>query len=373
MLFALLAMFLPAGSLQDDKEKAAIEFVMGIQAGLETGDAEALDRAIDVDALATRALAGMDVTEEWKAGYRKGVKQDFSLGKPIAVAVKAKGSYTFLRYHTVDGQRRAIFRLVASGSYNYHDCLVESGADGFRIVDVHVYTTGEWLSDTLRRMALGALAQEPGTLGKLVGRENEYVKSLPQIQAMTSLRTQGKNAEALKIFDALPASVKKEKSVLIVRIGCAADVSAPEWTKALDDLKKAYPGDPCIAIHSIGPLILAKKFDEALKGYDAIDTSVGGDPYLQCRKADVWFSQGDLTKARECALKALEIDTSYAEAHWALVTIALKEKRWADVSSELTTIEKDLRIGLSNLSKAALYAEYVKTPEYETWMKSRGK
>jgi hypothetical protein len=373
MMLSLLALVLPFCGLQEDKEKAEIDFGVAIADGLKAGDATALDRVLDVDALTDRAIAGLKVTDEWKTGYRKGVKDEFSLGKPIVKALQAKGSYTFLRFHTVDGKRRALFRLVTAGTFNYHDCLVEPAAQGFRIVDVYVYTSGEWMSDSLHRMALGALAQEPGTLGKLVGRENEYTKFLPQIQTMGSLHSQGKNVEALKVFAGLPASVKKEKSVLIVRVAVAAEVSVPEWTKALDDLKTAYPGDPCIAIHSIAPLIVAKKFDEAAKGYDDLDKSVGGDAYLQCRKADVWFSKGDLAKSRESAEQAVRLDKYYAEGHWFLVTLALKDKRWADVSAELTTIEKELEIPIKNLTKAQVYAEYVQTPEYEAWMKSREK
>jgi hypothetical protein len=376
MLIALLALLLPACSLQDDKDQAAAEFARAIATGLKAGDPTALDRVIDIDAMSNRALVGLDVNEEWKVGYRKGVRQDFTLGKPILQAVQAggsKGSYTFLRIHTVDGKRRAMFRMITGGSYNYHDCLLEPASDGFRIVDIYVFISGEWMSETFHRMAVGALAQEPGTLGKLVGRENEYTKSLPQIQNISKLHREGKNAEALKVYEGLPASVKKEKSVLIVRLGAAADVSVPEWTKALDELKKNYPNDPCIPIHSIAPLIVAKKYDEAVKGYDDLDKAVGGDAYLQCRKADVWFAKGDLTKARESAEKAVEIDKSYSEGHWVLVTIALKEKRWADVSKFLTTIEKDLGIGIADLTKVKVYADYVTTPEYEAWMKSRGK
>ncbi|HVR85892.1 MAG TPA: hypothetical protein VMU54_16350 [Planctomycetota bacterium] len=373
MVIALFALLLPASGLQDDQDKTATQFAQAIAAGFKSGDAAALDRAIDVDAMADRALVGMDAKEDWKRGFRKGVKETFSLGKAIAQSIQDKGSYTFLRFRTVDGKRRAMFRLVAGGSYNYHDCLVEPAADGFRIVDIYIYTTGEWMSASLRRMALGALAQEPGTLGKLVGRENEYVKFLPQIQTMTALHNQGKNAEALKIYEGLPASVKKEKNALVVRIAVASAVSVPEWTKAVDDLKKAYPGDPCLAIQSIALLIVAKKFDEAAKGYEDLDQAIGGDAYLHCRKADVWFTKGDLAKARESAEKAVEIDPAYAEGYWIQVTIGLKEKRWTDVSAILTRIEKDLRLSISDLSRAKVYAEYVTTPEYEAWMKSRGK
>ena len=90
MILSLLALLLPACGVQDDKEKADIEYAQSIATGLNDGEAEALDRAVDVEAMANRALAALSVTDEWKRGYRNGLKQDFSFGKPMAQAISTK-------------------------------------------------------------------------------------------------------------------------------------------------------------------------------------------------------------------------------------------------------------------------------------------
>jgi hypothetical protein len=370
---SVLALALLFMAPQAAPEKECVELARQIEKAIQDNDGAWVDKVFDADAMFDRAFKGIESSEESKSGYRSGVKKTFNLGQKTAEAIAGKGAFKFLGLRSVGGQQRALFRMVVGGNFNYHEYLLEAGPKGVRPVDMYIYLSGEWFSETMRRMYLTFLSSEPGVLAKALGRDNEFVTHLPKLQKMQALRAQGKPAEGLKLFATLPASLQKEKFALLARCMCAGDVGAQESLDAVEALRKAYPADPALSIVSIGPYFNAKKFDAALAAVDELDKAVGGDAYLNCQRAAIHMESGAFDKARAAALKAVEQEKTLADGYWTMVVISLREKKFADTATWLAKVEKELKIGLSDLAGAAPYQEFVKSPEYQDWMKSRGK
>ena len=369
MLLLLLALQAPPD------EAACMTFVRAFEAAVVSGDGAAADRLLDRKALLDRTFEGTPEGGRSKEGFRKGLLSSFHLGASIASTLREQeGTYRFLRLKTAGKSRRALFRMVLGDSFNYHDFLLEAGPDGtVKASDVHVLLSGEWMSETFRRIYLGMLAAEPGMLGKLTGAQNEYVNALTKVQEMTRLRQAGQAAEALAVYATLPAVAKRDKMALLTRYQ-AAIVAAPEDLPAvLDDFEKAHPKDPCLPAISIGAHMQARRFDKALAAVDAVDAAVEGDAYMDVQRAAIHLEAGAFDRAKAAAKKAIEREKGLADGYWTLVTISLQEKSYADTARWLNAVETDLGIEIGDLKDVELYAGFVKSPEYAEWMKARTK
>jgi tetratricopeptide (TPR) repeat protein len=153
----------------------------------------------------------------------------------------------------------------------------------------------------------------------------------------------------------------------------AAEVSQPEWFRALDDLKKAYPGDSCVSLHSIGPLVAMKQYDKAIQAIEDLDKSVGGDPYLQIQRAEAYYAAGDIDKALDHAKKSTAMDKGMADGFWMQVTLSLKKKNFAETAKLLTHLEETFGVEIGDVGKIELYKEFSESPECKAWLESRKK
>jgi hypothetical protein len=355
-------------------DEACLEVAKKIERSMAEDQGAWVDRNFDVDALMARVMRDAPGDAAFKKGFEKGLRSKFNIGALTGKAVTESGSYKFLRVRTANGRKSALFRVLIDGSFNYHEYLLEVSPQGaVRPVDIYIYLSGEYLSQAFRRMYLGVVAGQPGLVGKLVGKENDYAKSIQQVASMGPLIKQGKAEQALNVYHGLPDSLKSEKSVLILRLQAGSEVSPKESMDALEAMRKAYPGDPSIPALSLDPLFLAKKYDEVIAAVDEVDQAVGGDPFLQSFRSTVYLEKGDSDKARAAAKKAVEQEKTLDMGYWAMVNVTIRTKNFKETVEWLHSIEKNLGVELGDLTDADLYAEFVKSTEYAAWMKGRKK
>ena len=359
----------------NDLEKACVEFGRKIEQTMNAGDSSFFNQSLDVDALLEETTKGVAAPPAVKQGFSKGVKETFDLGTIIGKSISPKGGYKFLRYHQVDKRPRLLFRLLAGDQCNYHDLILSRDADGkFKVVDVFVFLTAEKMSETLRRSYLAAVAeQNRGILEKLVQSESDYLKNLPKIQEMIRLGQGGKSQEALQLFKQLPASVRKDKTVLILRLSYASQTGDEEFKRAVQEIKVALPNDPCLDLILVDSYFLEKDFPKALECLDRLDKAVGPDAHVNFLRANINYAAGDKKKAKEWGLKAIQTEPALAEPYWSLVTISLEDSEFKETGRLLSLLEKDAHMKIGDLKNVPAYAEFVKSPEYTAWMQSRNK
>jgi hypothetical protein len=355
-----LALFSP-------QDAAAEELCRSIEAAIRKQDPAALDGAIDLEALLGRALRGVKGEPGSMDGFRAGVRKSFAFGRVVLREMGKEGSYRFVRVRTVGGERRALFRMLVGENFSYQEFLLDARS---RIVDVYTHLSAEWMSEGFRRSYLALLAKEPGALEKALGAENEYVTQLPKVLEFTKLVREGKHAEALKAWEGLAPSARAEKSVLVLRTTAAAQLGGAEALRALEELRKALPGDPCIPALSIAPLTEAGKHDDALKAVDDLDRALGGDPFLHVLRSWIQSGAGRLEPARASARKAVEAEKDLAIAYWTLVNLSLAERKFAETAKVLTELEANTGIRVEAL-RGEQFAEFLKSPDYERWRRRK--
>lgn len=360
--------------------KASRAFAVEVAKLVRANDLEALSARFSADALLDRALRDLSAPKPVIAGFRTGFKgkggSGTSFWRSVCRLIGKDGSYTLLRVRTVDGKTRALFRLLSRNGLNYHDLILEADADGkLHIVDVYTAMNGELMSENVRRIFLLALGR-----GKKGAEEsnlkNDFVAHAAEIQRYFDHCGAGRYREALKEWENLPASIRKEKATQVMHVTCAAALfqeDAQRYEKAMDDFRKAFPKDPAVDLVTLDGFFLRKQYKEYRDSLDRIERGFGRDPYLDVLRATGFLQEGKTAEAKKCAGRALKDEPDLFPAHEISIKISLRGRDYKETAQLLDGIEKRFHFTIGDLTKNAAFAEFVKSPEYKEWMAARKK
>jgi hypothetical protein len=120
---------------------------------------------VDWDLLVARALADTTGSPKFRAGFIKGAKdsaQTSAYVQQLANSVAEGTTISLLRVRGDEGGRSALLRILhPGGGVGYNELLLTKDDSGtVRTADVYVYATGEYMSETIRRMYKFAVAGE---------------------------------------------------------------------------------------------------------------------------------------------------------------------------------------------------------------------
>jgi hypothetical protein len=355
-------------------EQACADFARRFTDTIAGDDPGAMDSAFDFRGMLLEGVRTADLPADFKKELESGAAPKPPWGGTLKKQIAEKGSYTLLRIREQGGVRKALFRIISPNGVNYHDYhLTATEGGGVKVSDIYVYQTAERLSETFRRMMVSSKLGRGDLSKPLTRSQTDYIDGLRKAGEAREVLQKGDPAEYLRRYAALPRAVQREKGILVLRTMAASQVGEKEALEALEDFKKTYPGDPCIDLVSIDPLTKLKKYDQVIDALDRLEKSVGGDPYLDFLRASVHLLDEKAAKAKECARRCVEREPSQEDAYWLLVQLTLKEKAWAETVQWLSSIEKTLKLEIGDLSQNRLYEEFLKTPEYKAWLKSRAK
>ena len=345
-----------------------------LQAAADAHDERAFANQFDFAALVDLTLADSDDSSrearELRKGFEKGLLSGSSqLVKLIFTQIDNGGSYQYLRTLERPEGARPLFRLrTPEGALNYHEIILDRRPRGIRIVDFFVYASGERISETMERMMMTALPPETQTLwGRISGSAKSALRRAAPLNDMVEAHKAGNYPRALEIFDSLPPELRADKGVQLIRVMSAQHVEAEVYRQAMDEYVAAFPNDPSMDLMSVDAHLMAGRFQEAHESIDRLDRKVGGDPYLQFMRGNLFLQEGKHDEANRQAEQILRSDERDLDAHWLLVAISLEKKEFQDTAKLLTKIRDELGMPLGDLRQLPDYADFVASPEFEAW------
>lgn len=359
-----------AGSISDEEAK---QFAKRFLEAIERDDAAALPALFNQDRMWALTLEGIESVRASKVPRPgKGAITHFLntlIHEQHSVVVRG-GSYDLLRIHDVDGQKRALFRIACDDGVNYHDVILGKNADGsVRGIDIDVFAAGERSSASMRRLHLQFAADET-TVGRLAGRERLYVTHFKEINGILAGLRGGAPAEAIQIFRSLPRELQIDRHLMLFRIQATMLLQDDsEFALAVKDFRDCYPGEPCTDLMSIHYYLLRKKFEKALEAIDAVDKAVGGDPYLCRYKGEVLAGQGRIEEAASAFDLAVNAVPEIQDVWWGRVSFELEQQKFDDVLADFKQIDSRFRVEWQNFNELPAYAEFVKSPQYQEWLR----
>jgi len=268
------------------------QFVTLLEESLLSGDISQAEVAVDRDAILSRATGGTsfegDATvrqlfcdSTHRAWNERGVTQDYAGTK-----------FRFLRSRTLNDRAGLLFRSSSSnGAINYALFTVNEQEPGdYRIADIFIVGLNEFLSDTLRRtwinVAAGFLGEEARNLK---GVNIDYVSHINEIAALSRSLNQGQFEEALKAGARLPESVRRERSVLLMRMEAAERISAEARNAIYAEWLAAYPDEMELPLKFADFYVAQRRWDDAERVLRGLMGRLGGDAMLKMELGTVLY------------------------------------------------------------------------------------
>lgn len=349
-------------------------FGKALEAKIKQEKGRGLVGSLNSNKLVSRSVQGLDLQPTFVLGFSAGAAGAFnqSFAKQLDASLAENGHYRFLRLHGDGAQKRLLFRMSGDGGTNYHDLEIERSATGqFEIVDMHISLSGEKLSETMRRMVvLTAVSQKGSFLKSLTGQLSDFEKSIKQINQFNALKAGGQFAQALAVFKQLPPSIQSEKTFALGRLMVAMQVSEQEYLTAMTDFRNAFPTDACIDFMSIDYHILRKEFDQGLAAVDRFEKNLGGDPYLNMIRANLYSEQKKWDEAKKAIAIVIAAEPTLSNPVFVQAGIGLTQPDNKLVLDSLRILKNQHKLDLGGVATAPEYAGFVKSPEYQEWLKS---
>ncbi len=312
-------------------EQEAAAFAQRLEEALKSN--RNIGPLIGIDQIVARGFSDLGLPESQADAAARTAAEKFS--EALQAAIRAGGTYKLLANRVIDGERRVKFRLLqADSAFNYHDYVVVTNAGKQSAVDVHVLTTGEPLSGSLRRSLLPvAVELKKGLIARLTTKESSYVENMPTILKMTKLQTDPKGA--LAAYASLPAVLKTDKNVLTLRVQAASLVDDTSYLAAMEDFRRAFPNDPALGVMSIDYFYLKKMHKEAIDQVSALEKATGPDAHLNSLKAGIHSELGAIEPAKKELETALALEPDLPEAVQLAIALDLASNDDAAAISKL--------------------------------------
>ena len=350
------------------------ELVKSIEAAVAHQDMNAFNAMIDEEQMVDRILAGLDASNAFRTSFMQGMREGgglANLSREIMGSVQQGGDYIFVRMVQSGEEIHPLFRLTLpeSGGMNYHELIISVDAQKQpRIADIHVYLSGELLSQSIRRLVLPAVASEnSGILAKLTGAESAFLNHVSTMQKINDLSRSQQYSEALALFQTLPESLQKDKTVLLTKLIVAQGVGDTEYTSVIRDLEKYYPNDPARDFRAMDLLAMQGQHDNLIKTVDRLIASIQ-DPYLNILKVNSLLELNRIDEAHKAVADAKAASPDRIDVYWTETSIALKEQNHIATAALLDEISEKFGMTFNDLNEVSEYASFAQSEIGKEWM-----
>lgn len=283
--------FEPVGKQELEKLAAPDGALAGLIARLEQTiprkDVSAFTQFVQQDWLLdeiTRPLkspvykASADIETAFRTGTRQSWQQN-------SLADEYLGQhFRFLRAQTVGGHTGLLFRAAGeNGRLNFCLFTVGRGKDGrLAAYDIYVVGVGELVSDTLRRGYL-QLVQSLHPSGESGRRASVYVEALPRVIEVNAARATRQHGKVLTLSSLLPEEIRHERTLMLIRLEAAENVSWDERSQAFAEWRRFHPNPMQLPFKWADYETASGRFKEAAEVLRQLNDALGGDSYVMAR------------------------------------------------------------------------------------------
>jgi hypothetical protein len=325
-------------------------------------DATKVESLIDEAALAARVFARGKSDELARGAAARTIEQRGSGGKILCAWLGSDPDATFTLLRVLDGS--PIVRKLAASHGNasvtyFRLALGTTKRDGVvRLDDAYAFSAGMSISESLGETIDAAI-------GAGLSGARDFGKAAERARA---LRAEKKPLEAMAVLDGMPAEMRELRSIRMLRISTARDISPDRYRDELAALMKKYPDDPSLALLAVDEAGMRKDRAAQLAAIDIIDRQIGGDGFQEAIRSTVYFREGDVAAARTHADAAVRAEPGLARAQQSLLDAQAAQGDFRGAVAtlgELATLHAP--IAATTIAASPSYAAFAASPEFKAW------
>ncbi|TVZ55108.1 hypothetical protein OD91_0350 [Lutibacter sp. Hel_I_33_5] len=344
-----------------------------LEKALDSDDIFGINKLYDERALANRFLQKSSKKRilQFNSGYFKSFSRQFSFGEMI-ISEKSNGAYyDFINvYLDENNNYHLIFRLYNNG-INYHDHLIKVVNGKPKIIDTYIYLSGEFLSDSYKRMykrMLNKVIFDNKNLDEIT-----FIKDLEKLKEVRSLILKQNFKKALNKYNSISNASKKLKSFKIININASSNISEKLYIESIEDYKKSFPKDKSLPLISIDGYIINKQFNKAFQNIDILDRYVKGDKLLNFIRGNTFIYQKKIKEALEMFTTVNKDFPKFIDAYESKLMIYLEQHNHEKAIEILDVLNNDFKTNKEDitLNIANNYPNFIKSKAYENWYKSK--
>lgn len=291
-------------------------FAVTLSAALNTCDKAELDRFIDVHSMMLSAARQSNARGRQQRELLAGMRENSGdIRSQFCASGQASDGMHFLRVRERGGKQALLFRSVTDDSLNYIEFYAGKSKDGStKVDDIYIYMNGQSFVETLTQM-----------IDVLLG-DDSIVAAFEKISSQLS----SDPAAALRAIEALPKSARDSKPLQLLKIQAASTIDDATYGAAIAEYEGLFPNDPSLNLVSIDGYIVRKNYEKALEVIDNLETSLGGDEYLDELRIGLLLEEGkDLGRATTLAEKAVTAQPESEDAHYLLLGVHVANRNFA--------------------------------------------
>ena len=349
-----------------------------VEGEINNGNPATLNAGLSADGLLDRIFQNFSEElqskikpADWQ-GFKSGARESLNalgFGSRLLDNGGGESMFNLLRVRTEEGRQTALFRYVLDDGVNYYVFyLTRDDKGGIVYDDVYVFLTGERISATVGRLAMRGIAAQVGLLDRLMGKDKREADVLEKIGRMAGLNKQGDYADVLKLYDELPKEYQEMKGVVIQRYRAAVNIDLDTFKRVCDDALRLFGNDESMNLLLIDGLEVNGQFDKMLACIDALDKSLGGDPYLNTKRTSALLGKGDFAGALALGKTMVADEITRLDGYSTQLDAYNYLKQYADIPPLLkNALADDIAYDMELLRGEPAYEGFLASEPYQTY------
>lgn len=359
----------PAPLSSEDQERVT-RFAEEFAAAVSSGHGQTVARAFDLDTLVDYVLGPLDLGTEL-AAFKSEVRSAAQRQHGGLASGFMGHRYRFLRFVEEEGETRLLFRDTSDRGFDYHKYrFYLDPQDRVRLTDFYVFTNGEYLSATTRRMVLPVLEHlAKGRIARIFGGgdERRVVQDVERLQVAQQKLLAGDIVGAKESLKSLSREFRREKVARLAELAALGQATEdePAYARALEAFARDFRGDPCVPLQMIDFYFMKGDYAKLLEIVDDLDRMVGGDVYLNLYRAIALHGMGKPEEGLRLLDPAIVEEPDEDELRWTAAECAVGAKKYAEASRHFDVLEDQFGYEITEefLREVPEYADYLASPE----------